>query len=1131
MFGSSKPAGSQNGPFSLNLDTSNATAGSNKRPAPLFGSLNTNTTSSTTPSVPLFSTAPAPTTSAPSLSFGGFALGATTTPASAPTTQAATAGGGGIFGGLGGGLGGGTGASTSTNTGGIFGNTLGTSQATQNNVQASQPGQAQVTPPTTRDPSAFSSLIERQKKRARLENQRNGRATQLPELDMDLGDLAARAQNIGRGSVRREANAVDSRAHYVLAGSGIVPGKAYEELQALDLEAPIDQPQPPREAFDVQNGQYFQDLRKKGRKQMIKENMTQVYREVDQFIEDSLGIDFDEQRQRIMEHFGLVVREEEDDNVGGSFARSAGRKSQFAETPNGSTRSVFGRSALEKTLIGTPGMGGSTTSFFGDEGNQQMGNLMRGQTARDLRDKERLYVEKVEQLNKARLAGENFPIMHHFAEVERSGGVDSPQQLAEAYGALIEMVKERPHGNDVRERQYAVTYHDDRANISSVTNLRKQLLEGSRQHLEKVFYRDLEAMVEKNPREAALGGRPTVINKVRAYIRVRDGRRDLKPDGCELLQFEDGGDYPWALIFYLLRSGHVNEAFDYVKNDSAFSSTDKRFVSYITQYAQHHDKKLSRKLQDMINGEYQQRMRIAPDGSQDPYRLACYKIIGRCELSRRNLEAVGQGVEDWIWLQFALARETAPMEERAGEEFGLEQICETITEIGQKHFQKGQAEGSGGYGTFFFMQIIAGMFEQAVEYLHSYNAVSSVHFAIALAYYGVLRVSDYTVAGTELREFYVQSPFNYRSANEFPVTQTTTGYHQINFVPLIAYYTASFRAALPVDAVDYLALICLNSDLAPASLGNAQTAASHECLRQLCLETREFARLLGDIRSDGTRIPGAIEMKSKLIRLDTHADFLRAVTTQAAAIADERGQVADAVLLFHLSEDYESVVSILNRALADACTLDLGESPMELQPLKRRDGGSPTSSNTVEVGPKSSLSLTQSTSSPAELAKNMTALYDANATYYNKIEKTTRATMFALLGLLSARGHLEASPPRFMECLEALHGVGVLPLQAQGSIPVIRSAATAFGALPQLLARCAGVSVVWAVRAIGGERERMMQQGGWDGGAGQGSLEDRKEMLSTMAKDLMVFAGLVKYRLPGRVYDMLTRVGGEVGGY
>ena len=274
-------------------------------------------------------------------------------------------------------------------------------------------------------------------------------------------------------------------------------------------------------------------------------------------------------------------------------------------------------------------------------------------------------------------------------------------------------------------------------------------------------------------------------------------------------------------------------------------------------------------------------------------------------------------------------------------------------------------------------------------------------------------------------------------------------------------------------------------------------------------------------------------MRSKLIKLDTHADFLRAVTTQAAAIADERGQVADAVLLFHLSEDYESVVSILNRALADACTLDLGESPMELQPLKprRQPDDSPTSSSTIEAGPQSSLSLTQSTSSPVELAKNMTTLYDSNANFYNKIEKTTRTTIFALLRLLSARAHLEANPSRFMDCLEELHRVGVLPLQAQGSIPVIRSAATAFGALPQLLARCAGVSVVWAVRAIGGEREKMVLQGGWEGGVGQDSLDDRKEMLSTMAKDLMVFAGLVKYRLPGRVYDMLTRVGGEVGGY
>jgi hypothetical protein len=33
-------------------------------------------------------------------------------------------------------------------------------------------------------------------------------------------------------------------------------------------------------------------------------------------------------------------------------------------------------------------------------------------------------------------------------------------------------------------------------------------------------------------------------------------------------------------------------------------------------------------------------------------------------------------------------------------------------------------------------------------------------------------------------------------------------------------------------------------------------------------------------------------------------------------------------------------------------------------------------------------------------------------------------------------------------------------------------------------------------------------------------------MLGSMAKDLMVFAGLVKYKLPARTYDMLSDVGG-----
>jgi nuclear pore complex protein Nup93 len=354
----------------------------------------------------------------------------------------------------------------------------------------------------------------------------------------------------------------------------------------------------------------------------------------------------------------------------------------------------------------------------------------------------------------------------------------------------------------------------------------------------------------------------------------------------------------------------------------------------------------------------------------------------------------------------------------------------------------------------------------------------------------------------------------------------------INFVPLVAYHTGTFRTALPVAGVDYLSLICLNSDLQPANIGQVHTTACHECLRELCLETREFAKLLGDIRSDGSRVLGAIEQRAQLIHLTTREAFLASITRQSAAIADQRGQISDAVLLYHLCEDYDSVIGVLNRALADAVTVDLGQAPMQLQPLKPRqsNGKSVQSSVTEEGGPQSSLSLTQSTSSPMELGRNMVQLYNSNAAYFGKISSLNRDICSTLLGLLEVREVLEANPPQFIRALEKLNALGQLPLQADGSIPVIRAAASAFATLPQVVARCAGISIVWAVRAIGGERDRLNHEGRWEPGMG-GDANEIKDQLSSMAKDLMVFAGLVKYKLPGRVYDMLTRAGAEVGGF
>lgn len=353
----------------------------------------------------------------------------------------------------------------------------------------------------------------------------------------------------------------------------------------------------------------------------------------------------------------------------------------------------------------------------------------------------------------------------------------------------------------------------------------------------------------------------------------------------------------------------------------------------------------------------------------------------------------------------------------------------------------------------------------------------------------------------------------------------------------MAYYTTTFRAALPIRAVDYLALICLNSDLEPKSIGETHTNACHECLRELCLETREFAALLGDIRSDGYRIPGAIEQRAKIIRLNTPDQFLRFITAQAAAVADSRGQIADAVLLYHLCDDYDNVYSVLNRALADAIAVELGDEPLSLQPLQPRSSGNgyDTASQSSHQ-PNSSLSLTQSTSSPVDLAKNIKSLYE-NGTHMKalgSISDQNRKTLEVLLIMLDARAKIEAPPDQahYLRGLEELNRAEVLPLAAQGNISAVRQAATRFSSLPQLVARSGGLVILWCVFAIGKERERLADSGSWEvaGMAGNDIARLRND-LAQMARDLMVFAGLVRYKLPGRVYDLLTRAGGDVGSY
>ena len=1012
----------------------------------------------------------------PSLSLFGGATNATTQPTST---------GGSLFGG-----------------GGLFGSTTAQQQQQQQNQQPAQQQQQQQQNQEQGGqarPIYFDNLIERNIKRQGADAGAGmGAFGELPTLQLGLGDIQKKVRGLG------QQYTPDSKAHYLLAASGVNTGAALRDLNIFTNSAAAKAPAPPA-ANDPLYGDldtYVESLYQKEKKDLFDEFMDDSKRDFDRFIEDNLQCNWEQKRKEIYEHFGITKKT---DKAEASFEGSTtdGARGAFGRS---SRRAPFGASAGaskmgNRSVLGATGRQTARVSQFPDVAEKTPAGLQNVTENRMLRDKQDKYSSKVKELNISRIEGRLYPLLHNFADVESQPSVEDTTKLVDAYKAIADIVGESPDyqtSSDpraIKERHYAQDYLDEAANSRKAFDLRKRIIDGSRRFLEKQFLAQLETAILKNAKEAALGGVPSVVNKVRAYVRLRAARKELGPDTSELQMIND--DYPWVLIFYLLRAGLVNEAAEYVvDNERAIKACDRNFPLFLASYARSTDRRLPPELQTRINNTYSQRAQFAPENSVDPYRMACFKIIGRCELGRRTLDGINQNMEDWVWLQFVLAREVNRVEETASEVFGLDDVRSVIHEVGQRHFVQG-GEGAAGYGTYFFLQILAGQFESAIAWLYPNNYLSAVHFAIALNYYGLLRVNDY-------------------SNSEDLLSYTTSQRPQISFAHLVGYYTKDFRAQSPTTAADYIALMCLNGDL-PGEIGQRQVALCHNGLRELVLETREFAQLLGDIRSDGQRIPGSIEQRLKIIRIADERAFLRFITISAAQIADDNGRVTDAVLLYHLAEEYDNVITICNKALSEAISVELGDAPLRLTPLKPRDPAA--------VETSASLSLT-AVEDPYTLTRNMRALYESNQLHAAKIKQVNRESCTLLLGMAEAKSLVAEG--RWALALDALNSLNCLPISAGGNMSLIRASANAFSNLPPTVARNIGNLLIWTITCCGQQRDYLRTSAS---GFEERGREKVAEDILQVAKDTMVFAGLIQYKLQPRVFEVLTRVGGDVGAY
>ncbi|KAK6341662.1 hypothetical protein TWF696_008731 [Orbilia brochopaga] len=919
-----------------------------------------------------------------------------------------------------------------------------------------------------------------------LENSRKLRSdTKLPELpsiQLGLGEIERRAKNLQGGDPSRS---VDARAHYLLQAAGVNSEQALKELESVDFS--FDEAPTRATVRDVQvdtdiDG-FLRNRKEQSISKAIDEGIRRTTIEFESHLLSNLNIDWDEQRKKIYEHFGLTKPSDGQSNT--PFGQSSFGVSA-ASRAGASTfgRSRFTQASLGSLVLGVQPKGGNQTMAFEDTVKENQGAPMEQMFNRQVH-----YARAVQKLNDSRTEAKPPKLIESFSEVTKLSSDLITTQLSDAWKMLHSIVGETGDATCPKERQYSRAYLKADYNGAEAVNLRQKIEAGARGFLESSFYAQVEELVTRYPDDAKVGGIPDPEFKVKGYINVKLGQsRDKMKD----FTFESINDWPgWAVVFYLIRCGRIQEAAGFVqKNADQFAKLEKNFVHYITAYANSPDRRLQRNLLDRLHAEWNQRIKFRAEG-MDPYKHACYKIIGRCELQKRVLADVLPTAEDWMWLQLVLTRESTAGDEPAPEVYTNADLKKAIVGFGGPHF----GLANSNFILYFQMLLMAGLFENAVQYLYSFLYADAVHFAIALNYYGLLRVSDET------------------GANHVPLLTYTKGRSKheeqearINFARLVGHYTLDFRKTNSEEAVDYISLIGLSSDIGGAA-GEQQLKLCHEALRELVLETRDFARLLGDVRADGVRERGAIQRRLKVLKLANEDEFLHTITHQAAAQADDDGRTSDAILLYHLGEDYDTVVSLVNRNLSDS--LAAGETD------DNWIGSNPTVGLNAQGQPiNQSISLT-SVEDPAQLAKNINEVYSRNASIYGKVSKQNWEACGVLIRIDEAKKLYRAG--RFEECLQHIEKLDVIPLLANADIGAIRRRAQSFPTLHETVSRTVPQLLVMAINCTN-KLLAMLKNASFQDAAKEFKVNE----LNGKGRSALIYAGMIQYKMPPEVYSQMT---------
>lgn len=335
------------------------------------------------------------------------------------------------------------------------------------------------------------------------------------------------------------------------------------------------------------------------------------------------------------------------------------------------------------------------------------------------------YAKVIKSFNEARLRGKSFNLTRSMeTELRATEGSDSKTEMLLDCWRIHNFILEdsATDGDNVFEagRSLHAAYMAD-LNSSASRPWKAQLVRGGRRFLEDLYVRYVERTLAQYPRDALLGGRPSRLERIKAFCDIKLKR--MPPGELATVELINGVPI-WMIIFHLLRCGMNEEALSYAQaHELVMQRSEPAFLSYLKSYVNSMISGgggvLPSSMQSQVRLEYNRLLAttavaeasstsIAPGGKiVDPYKMTVFKVVGRCDLARKSVSQVVQTSEDYIWLQYCLLEDVAE-EGEIGTAYTLTDLQKIVLDYGPQHFDP----KSTNPWHYFEILSLAGLFEK-----------------------------------------------------------------------------------------------------------------------------------------------------------------------------------------------------------------------------------------------------------------------------------------------------------------------------------------------------------------------------------------------------------------------------------